>query len=224
MSVSVFIAETVEDGFHGLPPDEQARALDIRSAKRRREFVSVRSLLRLALRQSYGRRAEAWRLEYASNGAPRLREVGSMRACPAVSLSHSRGYVACALSEVSALGIDIELTRPRSALAEIAGRVLHPEEMGEFLRLNEEAAQAFFYAKWVLKEALGKALGYGLAYPMQDCLLDRDRLVSAPAAWIEAPGSWAFSHAQLDCGLSLGLAWQGRAVDCASINTVEIRL
>lgn len=224
MSVAVLIAETVEDGCRHLPPDEQARALEMRSPKRRREFVSGRLLLRQMLRQTYGRRADGWRLEYASNGAPRLREAGSTAVCPAVSVSHSRGYVACALGEVPALGMDIELIRPRSTLAEVAARVLHPEEMGEFLRLNEEARQAFFYAKWVLKEALGKALGHGLAYPMQDCLFDRNRLVSAPVAWIEVPANWAFSHAQLDCGLSLGLAWQGGSVDCASINTVEIRL
>jgi len=141
-----------------------------------------------------------------------------------LSLSHSKGLIACAVGETSLLGVDIEQIRARKHLPELAAGVLHPDELAEFSRLGEDSQTRFFYAKWVAKEALGKALGCGINYPMRETLLHDERLLAAPQGWIAAPEKWQFSHTLLPGGYSLGLAWHGDSATSVSIESVEIRL
>ena len=143
---------------------------------------------------------------------------------PALSLSHSHGKVVCALAQTPALGVDIELVQARKHLPQIAEAILHAQELARFSGLNGTGKLAYFYAKWVLKEALGKAMGCGINYPMREFLLDEHSLVEAPPAWVLVPENWAFSNTLLDGGYRLGLAWQGDSACRISIKTVEIRI
>lgn len=77
---------------------------------------------------------------------------------PAISVSHTRGMIACGLTTAGAFGIDIEIHRPRAfdAIADWS--------FGEEERRAVEAGQASaFYRIWTLREAMSKATGEGLA-------------------------------------------------------------
>lgn len=206
-----------------LSPSDRERALGIQSEKRRSEFVSGRMLVQHCLHAVYGDTAAAWAVEVRPEGGLLIKgDAGETK--PALSLSHSHGKVVCALAQTPALGVDIEFVQARKHLPQIAEAILHAQELACFAGLDEAGKLTYFYAKWVLKEALGKAMGCGINYPMRDFLLDELRLVEAPPAWVGGPEHWAFSNTLLDGGYSLGLAWQGDSARQISINTVEIRI
>lgn len=201
---------------------DHARARNMGSAKRYCEFVSGRLLLRQSLAAAYGERSSSWASEILPGGALRLTGGGGQ--LPTVSLSHSRGRIACALSDARFLGVDIELRQPRRHLEALAAEVLHPEEMAVFSRLDAAGKARFFYAKWVMKEALGKAVGCGIHYPMREVLVDEGRLCEVPQLSAADAGMWQFSHTLLDGDFSLGLAWQGGREHSVSITSVDISL
>jgi len=77
------------------------------------------------------------------------------------NLSHSGGYVLCAVSDVE-IGADIQQMRPVDELR-LAERFFHKSECRE-LELCSEKAQRnrLFFRMWVRKEACGKLDGRGL--------------------------------------------------------------
>lgn len=77
---------------------------------------------------------------------------------PAISVSHTRGMIACGLTAAGALGVDIERHSPR-AFDAIAAWSFGEEEC----RMVKAGQAAAFYRIWTLREAMGKATGEGLA-------------------------------------------------------------
>lgn len=79
------------------------------------------------------------------------------------SITHTKHYVFCALSEKN-IGIDAEETE-RNIDLRLADKILSPEEKARFLQA-EDPRQALLKL-WVLKEAAGKLSGEGInGYPV----------------------------------------------------------
>ena len=78
------------------------------------------------------------------------------------SLSHTRHYVFCALSE-KPVGIDAE-EKGRPVHLKLADKILSPKEKQRFAAAPDK--QAALLRLWVMKEALGKLSGEGInGYP-----------------------------------------------------------
>lgn len=85
------------------------------------------------------------------------------------SLSHSGELALCALSG-AAIGCDVET--PRRVDLALAERFFHPEESALLFSLPEREQEAAFLRLWTLKESYVKALGLGLALPLDAfCIL-----------------------------------------------------
>ena len=80
------------------------------------------------------------------------------------SISHSGGYVACALSGLP-IGIDIE--DASRDFTGITGHILSEDEFSCYSKLDHSGRNRFICAIWTLKEALGKYRGCGLAYDLK---------------------------------------------------------
>lgn len=78
-----------------------------------------------------------------------------------IALSHTRGYVAVALTGLGPVGVDAETVRPLPAL-ELARRWLSDDEAQWLAAQPAYAHTAGFLLLWTQKEAVGKALGVGL--------------------------------------------------------------
>jgi 4'-phosphopantetheinyl transferase len=121
---------------------------------------------------------------------------------PSVSLSHSGGWVACAISDAGCIGIDIEAHSPRRTFIGIADAAFGP---GEQSQVAADGA-AGFYRIWTWKEAMAKASGVGIAE-----VTDRtDRVARQPknGSWRTKVGEtlWWFAYATPVTGLSLAVA------------------
>ncbi len=114
------------------------------------------ALLFDALRSDWG--VPAAQLEKTPLGKPYL--VGT--AMPFISVSHTRGFVCCAVSEMP-VGVDCE--RRRRVTEGAMRRVCTPEEVRDIRASRDPAARFLQY--WTLKESISKKLGVGLSESFQ---------------------------------------------------------
>ncbi|MFE0171839.1 4'-phosphopantetheinyl transferase family protein [Streptomyces sp. NPDC059002] len=99
------------------------------------------------------------RVDHDDQGRPRLSGAGRGMH---ISLSHGRGVAAVAMTRAGPVGVDVETVRPLPALR-LARRWFTPEEAAWLRALPERRRPAAYFWLWTHKEAMGKALGTGLA-------------------------------------------------------------
>ncbi|MEU8893318.1 4'-phosphopantetheinyl transferase superfamily protein [Streptomyces sp. NPDC048442] len=112
-------------------------------------------------------------LSYETGGRPRL--TGPAAGLH-VSLSHSPGAQAVALSTRGPVGIDVETLRPLPALR-MARRWLGGADADWLAGLPGRERIPAFFCLWTQKEAVGKAHGRGLAHG------GLTQLLPSPAGW-----------------------------------------
>lgn len=157
LNVDIYMADIREQDCEAmagqLEETDKVRLVGITQPRRRAQFILGRTLLRKALRERAGGKAEAWRLEVDTFGKPGL----SGRGAPQISLSHSRELVVCAIADV-AVGLDVEYLRRRDFEA-MARLLCTPKDLGRFMALPEDGQCMAFYRMWTVREATYKLLG-----------------------------------------------------------------
>lgn len=159
------IATAVPDAWYDcLDAAELARAARFLRTADRAAFVAAHALLR-ALLAWVGARAPAdWSFTVDDNGKPRVAADGDAHP-PSFNISHAPGLVAALADPAGrAVGIDAEASG-RAIDPAVASRVLAAGERIRFDALDADSARAELLQRWVLKEALAKAAGRGMALP-----------------------------------------------------------
>ncbi|MDR0537179.1 MAG: 4'-phosphopantetheinyl transferase superfamily protein [Tannerellaceae bacterium] len=124
-------------------PGEHLPALSrLTNGRRRQEWLAVRALLNELT-------GTEMKIAYRPNGSPFL--PGSSLH---ISISHTNGYAAIALSELSPTGVDIEYMSDRAQ--RLKSRFLSPDEEA-FIERGKEKAHSLVC--WCAKEALYKRVG-----------------------------------------------------------------
>lgn len=139
-----------------LGESERAR-LEPYRGRRYREFLQSRLLLRQALSDVVPGRLSPgdWRITERSGQPPLIEEA--LELGWRYSLSHSRNWIAIALSNRAPCGVDLEYHRDRRNLLELAEHWFHPEEAKALADQTDTRQLATFYRLWTLKEALIKS-------------------------------------------------------------------
>ncbi len=120
-------------------------------ATRRRSQAGAALLARLLLHR-LGGQASDHHLTRSATGRPEHPEAG-------VSISHSGDYVACAVSTIGAVGVDVQIADNAHRTLDIADAYFSADEAAWLRNAGHEG----FYMLWALKEAYLKSLGIGLA-------------------------------------------------------------
>ena len=115
-----------------LSAGEQARCQRFVRAERLRQFVIGRVLVRMALGRVLGVPAREVVLEEQVAGAPLLVAPVVPGVAPGFSISHSGRWVACAVSAVTALGLDIEVLDATRDLAALAQQAFDAQEVRQW--------------------------------------------------------------------------------------------
>ena len=151
-----------------LCPGERAQAARFTSDRRRREYVFAHGLVRAALSRFAPQVAPAaWRFERSRYGRPFISYPRSAERLH-FSLSHTDGFVACAVSSCERVGIDVEaIDRPVSHL-EIARTFFSAAEHADLISLPPAQQRDRFFDLWTFKEAYAKARGLGLQLPLDE--------------------------------------------------------
>jgi 4'-phosphopantetheinyl transferase len=146
------------DLLSALVPGEHARAMRFVQARDRWLFVLGRALVRYGLRERFGI-AHA-RLHVPRGGKPAL---DPERDGIDFSLSHTRGYVACAFGRGCDLGVDVERYDRVIEVEGMARSYFAAPERDLLNRADPSERGEVFLRLWTLKEAVVKATGMGLA-------------------------------------------------------------
>jgi 4'-phosphopantetheinyl transferase len=153
--------------------DERARAARFVHERDRVRFVAAHAALRRVLGLTAGIAPEALRFMTTAHGKPQLIEApGEIR----FSLSRSGAFALIAVSRDIEVGVDIEEERPVEAL-ELSRRFFAAAETAALEALPSADRDRAFFRVWTRKEAVVKARGDGLGFP-----LDRFDVSSAVGA------------------------------------------
>jgi 4'-phosphopantetheinyl transferase len=146
-----------------LSADELERAARLRASADRHNFIVTRARLRELLADCIGTRPEAIRFGYTPRGKPYL----TLPATPLhFSVSHAGNRAVFALARNCQPGIDLECLDRKIDLDGVARRFFTANENAALRGTPDFGRQCVFMAIWTRKEALVKALGDGLAFPL----------------------------------------------------------
>ncbi len=186
---------------------ERARADRFLRIEDRDRYRASHAALRLVVGRALG--ADPRDLAFATgpNGKPEL--AGAARDAPGFNLSHSGGLALIGLSTHHPIGVDVERIRPLPDALRIARGHFSPDETETLATTPERERMAAFFGLWTRKEAVVKALGAGLAMP-----LDRFSVTLPPAAprllrMLGGPAAWTLRDLELGRGYAATVAVTG---------------
>lgn len=144
-----------------LSDEEHGKAAACSHEKTRESFVKARGMARIVLgaiaRESPAELSIGYRW-----GKPYLPH--NPRIC--FSISRSEECLAIAVAD-SSIGVDVEKTKANPGGDQLAGCFFHAREKETLRRLPPAARRDAFLRIWTQKEAVTKALGKGLHFPLE---------------------------------------------------------
>ena len=175
---------------------EDAGADDAAQVIRRRRQLG-RAVLRKLLVELADFAPLQCRFGVEPEGRPFIRDTTRGRHA-SVSLSHTGGWLAGALSVGTAIGIDIECHKPDRDFVALASAAFGPKERWQV----EGGGATEFYRIWTLREAMAKARGAGISFVFDG----RDHVTPNAA---EA-SKWYMHHSEPVPGLSMAVVVERR--------------
>lgn len=151
-----------------LGKDERERALRFGRHEDRVRYVVTRAALRRLLAAPLGRRPQDLRFTNGLHGKPRLAQSCGSELRMEFNVSHAGAHGLIAISRRHAVGVDIERRIPVFDIANLEQQVLSP-----FERRMEAERQLEFFERWVVKEAVLKAIGTGVASHLQQLSVEK---------------------------------------------------
>jgi 4'-phosphopantetheinyl transferase len=194
---------------HTLSDEECDRAERFHFERDQRPFICARGTLRRLLAEYLDAEARDLTFSYGPNGKPAL--SGRFERALTFNVSHSKELALVAIGRNVEMGVDVEAVRSIDDADDIASRFFSPRETAQLRALPFPVRTQAFFACWTRKEAYLKALGSGLAKP-----LDGFRATSAKppdgrfANWRPRPGTPARSSpkaAAAHCAAGNGQTW-----------------
>lgn len=195
-----------------LADDEIERARRYKFPRDRRRFVAARAFSRKTLAKYLSVSPLELSFVYGAFGKPGLspRPDGTR---VEFNLSHSGDMAILAVTGGPHVGIDVEQVIPMQDLQGMASRFFSAYENAILSEVPLHIRDFAFYCCWTRKEAFLKALGHGLAHPLDsfDVSLDerRPRLVAVRGDG-EAPSTWTLAHLCPAAGYVAALAVKGQ--------------
>ena len=147
-----------------LSPDEQQRAARFHFDRDRTRYITDRGILRSILGKHLDIAPDRLLFSYGPRGKPELIQDDNIPV--RFNVSHTQAQALFAVTRDRVLGIDIEYMRPLAEIEHLAEQCFSVVEQTVFRGLPEQERQVAFYRCWTRKEAYVKALGDGLAAPL----------------------------------------------------------
>jgi 4'-phosphopantetheinyl transferase len=190
-----------------LSPTEIARAQRFHFSRDSRRFIIARALLRIILAGYVGCPPGELRVGRSRAGKPFLRGV---TAPPHFNVSHSASVAVFAFARRRFVGVDVERVRDLPDLEQVAARFFSTAEAATLALLYGERRVRAFFACWTRKEAYLKAIGTGLAGPLDRFTVSMLADESPRLVWVaddpSAPLRWSLT------AFSVGPRYVGAAV------------
>lgn len=145
-----------------LSEDEKERVQRLVSEQHRRRYIAAHAGLRQLLGRYLGNSAENIVIAHTPAGKPFLRDWPSIR----FNLSHSHSRALVAITKEREVGIDLEQVRPSVDVVGLAKRFLSVRDQTFIEQGDPAGLHERFLKAWVAREAVFKAAGTGLTFPL----------------------------------------------------------
>lgn len=141
---------------------------------------------------------------------------------PSFNISHSGEWWLCGVALDGRVGVDVEVHRTLSDLPTLARETFHPAEAEAVLGHSLASARhEAFFRVWSRKEAFIKAVGQGLAYPLDGFVVSAEerpaRLLLDLSDPTDGAQRWQMESVSWEPGLAAAVAWDrpgGRHIWC----------
>jgi len=172
-----------------LSAEEITRSNRFAFANNRREYIAAHALCRVMLSTFSKTPARDWQFEAGPHGRPEISGgVGNLR----FNISHTRGLVCVAVTQGDDIGADVEWTGRNNQFDDIARAKFSKPEVAQLANLQEFEKTKVFFSFWTLKEAYIKAIGKGLAEPLDGFAFSLDPVKIEFLNGQDDPQSWHF--------------------------------
>lgn len=150
--------------FDLLDLQERKRAGRYYFSKDRSRFIRVRAFLKILLSKYL--KSDPRDIFFLINryGKP---EIPSLQ----FNLSHSKNHFLIAITLSKRVGVDLEILSKERSFLKIAERYFSSSEFSALKNLSGQEQLQRFYQGWTYKEALIKAMGKGLFFPLKNISL-----------------------------------------------------
>jgi 4'-phosphopantetheinyl transferase len=197
VEVRLAIAESARELLEELLDDnERARAARFVFPDHRARYVASHAALRLVLAHYLDEDPRALRFARGTHGKVKLagRPAGDYE----INLSHSAERALIAVARSRDVGVDIEVHRSDLDVQALSRYVLSPAERRAFAAVPTGDRRAAFFRAWTRKESFVKAIGEGLACPLDSfdisldehtdsALLECRHMPAGAARWTTVP-------------------------------------
>ncbi len=193
-------------------PDEQERARRLMMSEHRRRFLAARGMLRHILGRYLRMPPRALRFGVGPYGKPFLDYPAGQPLYFNVAHSHHRAVYA--VSRDFEVGIDLEGNRDRADYRRLAERIFSPAEFTRLQQLPRDDHQAAFLSCWTRKEAVVKAEGTGLVFPLKQLTVsfapDEPPHILHIQGQVPAANQWSLVNLPLERGFWGAVAIKGQ--------------
>ena len=191
-------ADNQEILFGLLAEDERRRARRYLFDDDRRRFIACRGRLRRILAGYLGKQPRQVAFQYTGLGKPALDDASNASPPLFFNVSHSGELALVAITHEGELGADVERQRSLRDMQGLATRFFSQQESSGLFRMAPEFQPTAFFRIWTRKEAILKATGKGLTYPLHRLTVsfgddDPPALLSLGDDPDEA-GAWTLQH------------------------------
>ena len=197
----------------GLSPAERAAQARYVRPRDRAMFALSHATRRALLGAYVGVPPSALAFATSAHGKPHLDAIATdVR----FNVSHSGDVALLAVARGRQLGVDVEEIRASADLDAISRAQFSPCEQSDLHRAgtSDDAKVRAFFACWSRKEAVIKAIGLGLSFPLDafDVAIDPDcppRLLASRDARLDA-AAWSMHALRIPAGYAAALMVEGR--------------
>ncbi|MGU3358715.1 4'-phosphopantetheinyl transferase family protein [Methylobacterium sp. M6A4_1b] len=167
----MFLGATDRSGLvRWLSPEERARADRFYRHMDRARFIESHAALRLILGRY--RDLPPCDVVFAQEAGGKPVLAPAQRAGLHFNLSHSGAHALIGVSHCAPIGVDVEAIRPVGDPLAIVRAHFHPVEIAALAGAPHDRQAPLFFQCWTRKEAVVKALGMGLALPLDGFSVD----------------------------------------------------
>ncbi len=145
-----------------LSKEEKDRSKKFRFDRDRNRFILTRGVLRRLLGKYLDKDPESIKFEYNAYQKPLLQGNQLLE----FNVGHSGGYAVLGFHRDTEIGVDVEYQKPELEPLAIAQNFFSSTEVKRLGKFPESDQITAFYRCWTRKEAIIKALGTGLSFPL----------------------------------------------------------
>ena len=161
-----------------LSADERQRAEAFHFVEHRQRYIASRGQLRMILTAYIGTDPRRHQFRYGVHGKPSLTSL-SLNQNIHFNVSKSHNLALVAVTEGREVGVDIEHLRPVTDAEQIAQRFFSSRESCQLASFHVDRRNMAFLHIWTQKEAILKATGKGLSFPLDGLTVNADPDLSA---------------------------------------------